>query len=269
MPELPEVETTARGIAPFLVGRKIWQVIVRQPNLRWPVPDDLVSVLTGASCLTVERRAKYLLLTTDKRKLLIHLGMTGSLRLVNPGSPLKPHDHLQFSLGSYELRYHDPRRFGCILWSNSERALNLLSKLGPEPFSDRFSGKWLHDLSRGRKIPVKTFIMTNDVVVGVGNIYSSESLAMAGIRPTRPANRISLIRYNILADAIRTVLSSSIELGGTTLRDFVNSQGEPGYFKQVLKVYGRAGKACNQCDGIILSRIISGRNSFYCPACQV
>lgn len=268
MPELPEVETTRRGITPFLVDEIFSSVVVNQPSLRWPIPDDLESVLTGARCQTIVRRGKYLLIKTDRKTVLAHLGMSGSFRLVNPESALKPHDHVQITTRGLELRYHDPRRFGCILWADSSLSSQLLSRLGPEPFSDTFSGKWLYDLSKVRKVAVKNFIMMSEVVVGVGNIYASESLAMAGIRPSRPANRISQVRYNALAEAIKVVLARSIESGGTTLRDFVNGKGEPGYFQQALQVYGRDGCVCNSCNTRIISKVISGRNSYYCPFCQ-
>ncbi len=268
MPELPEVETTVRGISPYLVGQRFDFVRVSQASLRWPVPFELADILTGATCLSVTRRAKYILIETDDRPVLAHLGMSGSFRLVSPNTPLKTHDHVQIGVGEWELRYHDPRRFGCILWADSERAERLLEGLGPEPLSDAFNGAWLHRLAKTRSVAVKSFIMSNPVVVGVGNIYASEALFMSGIRPTRPANQVSLARYNRLAEAIKTVLARSIESGGTTLRDFVNSDGEPGYFQQTLQVYGRAGEPCRVCDRIIRNEVIGGRSSHYCPNCQ-
>lgn len=268
MPELPEVETTVRGIAPYLTGRRFDFIRVHQASLRWPVPFELSEVLTGATCLSVTRRAKYIQIETDDRPVLAHLGMSGSFRLVQPGSPLKTHDHLQIGVGDWELRYHDPRRFGCILWGDSPRALQLLAQLGPEPLSDAFTGRWLYRQSRSRSIAVKSFIMSNPVVVGVGNIYASEALFMAGIRPTRSANQVSLVRYQALAEAIQLVLRRAIASGGTTLRDFVNSDGEPGYFQQTLQVYGRAGEPCRSCDRIIQNQVIGGRSSCYCAYCQ-
>ena len=268
MPELPEVETTARGIAPFLIGQKFVSVRVNQPSLRWPIPSDFSQRLLNEVCVSVTRRAKYLLIETETTKILSHLGMSGSFRLVDSKTPLKLHDHVQILVGSLELRYHDPRRFGCLLWADSERARRLIDNLGPEPLSDAFCGEWLYLQSKRRKVAVKSFIMTNSVVVGVGNIYASESLFLAGIHPSRPANRISRARYNNLAIQVKKVLSCAIEAGGTTLRDFVNGQGEPGYFQQTLTVYGRAGDPCKRCCHAIGNRMIAGRNSFFCPQCQ-
>jgi len=268
MPELPEVETTARGIAPFLVGQKLTSIRVHQPSLRWPIPADFSQRLADEVCVSVSRRAKYLLIETTNTCVLSHLGMSGSFRLVDPVAPLKPHDHVQIQVGDLELRYHDPRRFGCLLWAESERARQLLKTLGPEPLSDLFNGDWLYKQSRRRSLPVKSFIMTNAVVVGVGNIYASESLFLSGIHPSRAANRVSKARYERLADQIKVVLARAIESGGTTLRDFVNGQGEPGYFQQTLSVYGRGGELCHVCEQPIQSRVIGGRNSFFCSQCQ-
>ena len=268
MPELPEVETTARGIAPFLIGQRFTSIRVNQSSLRWPIPPDFARRLSNQTCLSVSRRAKYLLIATEHALVLSHLGMSGSFRLVDPNTPLKTHDHVQIAVGDLELRYHDPRRFGCLLWADSDRAKQLVDHLGPEPLSDAFDGDWLYAQSRRRSIAVKSFIMTNAVVVGVGNIYASESLFLSGIHPLRAANRISKVRYRVLAEAIKNVLARAIESGGTTLRDFVNGQGEPGYFQQTLMVYGRVGERCRRCDGLIQSRVIGGRNSYFCSHCQ-
>ena len=268
MPELPEVETTVRGIAPYLVNTCFDFVRIHHAGLRWPIPSEFSALLTGERCVQVERRAKYILIHTTERTVLAHLGMSGSFRLVAPGTPLKTHDHVQIGLGELELRYHDPRRFGCMLWADSERGQTLLSSLGPEPLTDAFDGLVLYRGARSKRIAVKNYIMTNQVVVGVGNIYASESLFLAGIRPTRAANRISLARYQRLSETIKQVLRQSIESGGTTLRDFVNGQGEPGYFQQTLQVYGRQGQACRVCETPIQSQVIGGRNSYYCPQCQ-
>ena len=268
MPELPEVETTARGIAPFLIGQPFTSVRVNQPSLRWPIPADFSQRLLNETCLSVSRRAKYLLIETENTQILSHLGMSGSFRLLSPNTPLKIHDHVQMRIGDLELRYHDPRRFGCLLWADSNRARQLISQLGPEPLSDAFSGSWLYEQSRRRSLAVKSFIMTNAVVVGVGNIYASESLFLSGIHPSRAANRISKDRYGVLAEEIKKVLARAIESGGTTLRDFVNGQGEPGYFQQTLSVYGRNGERCRQCEELIQSRVIGGRNSYFCRQCQ-
>lgn len=268
MPELPEVETTARGIAPFLVGRQLSTVTVHQSSLRWPIPESIERLLPGAQCHDVSRRAKYLIFETSHGDLLAHLGMSGSFRLSDPDTPRKTHDHIEIEVGDLILRYHDPRRFGCFLWLKDDRAQALLDNLGPEPLSGDFTGQWLYQQSRNRKIPVKNFIMSNPVVVGVGNIYASESLFMAGIHPARAASRISAVRFETLAECIKQVLSRAIHSGGTTLRDFVNGQGEPGYFQQTLQVYGRAGEPCRQCQKPIESRVIGGRNSFFCSQCQ-
>ena len=268
MPELPEVETTARGIAPFLIGQQFTYVRVNQSALRWPIPSDFEQRLTNEICVSVERRAKYLMIETTNTQIVSHLGMSGSFRLVDPTTPLKKHDHVQIRVGDLELRYHDPRRFGCLLWSESDRAQQLLQHLGPEPLSDAFNGAWLFEQSRGRRLAVKSFIMTNAIVVGVGNIYASESLFLSGIHPQRAANRVSRVRYERLAAEIKEVLARAIASGGTTLRDFVNGQGEPGYFQQTLAVYGRDGEPCRDCAQPIQSRVIGGRNSYYCLTCQ-
>lgn len=268
MPELPEVEITARGIAPFLTGQRFTRVRVHQPSLRWPIPSNFEQRLRNETCISVQRRAKYLIIETTNTRILSHLGMSGSFRLVDPKTPLKKHDHLQIRVGDLELRYHDPRRFGCLLWSDSDRAKQLLRYLGPEPLSDAFNGAWLFEQSRGRSLAVKSLIMTNAIVVGVGNIYASESLFLSGIHPKRAANRISRARYERLAAEIKQVLVRAIALGGTTLRDFVNGKGEPGYFQQTLAVYGKDGEPCHRCTQPIRSRVIGGRNSYYCSSCQ-
>ncbi len=268
MPELPEVETTVRGIRQFLVGSSIDWVRVNQPSLRWPVPSDFADRLIGDVCLSVTRRAKYLQIQNKKSQILAHLGMSGSFRLVEPNTPLKTHDHVQVGFEGLELRYHDPRRFGCLLWAESDHAQKLLRSLGPEPLTDTFTGSWMYAQSRSRSVPVKSFIMNNQIVVGVGNIYAAESLFKSGINPSRAANRISMVRYELLANKIKNVLTRAIEFGGTTLRDFVNSQGEPGYFQQTLAVYGRHGQPCIQCGGILSSEVIGGRNSCFCKICQ-
>ena len=268
MPELPEVETTIRGVRPFLVGKRIEWVQVNQPSLRWVMPSDFADRLVGDKFVSIARRAKYILIQNEHSAILAHLGMSGSFRLVDPSTPVKTHDHVQIRVENLELRYHDPRRFGCLLWADSDRAKNLLHLLGPEPLSDIFDGHWMYAQSRRRSIAVKTFIMNNQIVVGVGNIYASESLFMSGINPLRAANRISMLRYKLLADNIKSVLAQAIESGGTTLRDFVNGQGEPGYFQQALAVYGRDGQSCLQCGNFVVSQIISGRNSYFCKNCQ-
>lgn len=270
MPELPEVETTRRGVAPHVSGAQVAEVIVRQPRLRWPVPDDLPARLLGQKLLEVKRRAKYLLFQFDVGYLVIHLGMSGSLRVVSPGAPVAKHDHvdLVFDNGC-SLRYTDPRRFGAILWLGEDPFEHpLLSKLGPEPLSDDFDGQRLFELSRGKQQSVKTFIMDNPVVVGVGNIYANEALFASGIDPRRPAGKISKVRYQRLADNIKDILAKAVEQGGTTLRDFVGGDGKPGYFKQELKAYGRGGQPCLNCGAVMKEIKLGQRASVYCAKCQ-
>ncbi|WP_411727869.1 bifunctional DNA-formamidopyrimidine glycosylase/DNA-(apurinic or apyrimidinic site) lyase, partial [Methyloglobulus sp.] len=249
MPELPEVETTVRGIAPHVEGQTVKQVIVRQPQLRWPVLETLNDTLTNLSIRSVSRRAKYLLFSTNAGTILLHLGMSGSLRIMPEGKIAGKHDHIDFIFyNSSLLRYNDPRRFGAVLWTTVPVAEHsLLKDLGPEPLLSGFDGNHLYRQSRKRKMPVKSFIMDSHIVVGVGNIYANEALFMAGIHPTRQSGRISLPRYQHLADCIKTVLQNAIQQGGTTLRNFVNEAGNPGYFKQQLRVYGRAGLPCRHC----------------------
>ena len=269
MPELPEVETTCRGIAPHLVNRSIKAIHVHQPKLRWPVPREL-SDLVGKKINSVDRRGKYILLKATNATAIIHLGMSGSLRLSLKSEARKKHDHVEFDLSSkYTLRYHDPRRFGCVLLTYDPVEHHpLLEKLGPEPLLDQFDGEHLFALSRKKKIAVKNFVMDSHVVVGVGNIYASESLYLTGIRPGRACNRVTRQEYAALASNIRRVLEHAINMGGTTLRDFVNSDGNPGYFKQQLNVYGREGEACSTCGSAIKVKTIGQRSSFYCAQCQ-
>ncbi len=269
MPELPEVETTRRGIAPLVEGQEVTGVVTRQPRLRWLVPEFLPAVLPGQRLRQVARRAKYLLLRFDRGTLVLHLGMSGSLRVVQAHTPPAAHDHFDLVLGNRCLRLRDPRRFGAVLWTEEPPETHpLLRHLGPEPLSADFSGEYLYQRSRGRHAPVKSFIMNNQVVVGVGNIYASEALFAAGIHPGRAAGRISLARYRRLAESIQTTLESAIGQGGTTLRDFQQVDGNPGYFVQSLQVYGRAGAACPRCGGTIRQRVIGQRSSYYCPGCQ-
>lgn len=270
MPELPEVETTRRGIEPHLVGEKIIKAVVRQARLRWLVPESLNQQLTNQTIFGVKRRAKYLLLEVGSGHLLIHLGMSGSLRLVNSGTAPGKHDHVDIVLATGKtLRYTDPRRFGSILWLEGDyQEHELLSHLGPEPLTDDFDGEYLFRVSRKRKVPIKSFIMDNKVVVGVGNIYANEALFMAGIGPQRQAGSISRKRYVALTDSIKQVLSEAIRQGGTTLRDFVGGDGKPGYFQQSLQVYGRGGKSCQLCDGILNEIRMGQRSTVFCPRCQ-
>ncbi|MGZ8224341.1 MAG: bifunctional DNA-formamidopyrimidine glycosylase/DNA-(apurinic or apyrimidinic site) lyase [Methylobacter sp.] len=270
MPELPEVETTRRGIAPYIEGQIIKQVIIRQPKLRWPVPEILSQTLTGVSIQSVSRRAKYLLFNTSKGTLLLHLGMSGSLRIMSPAQTVGKHDHIDFIFeDDTVLRFNDPRRFGAVLWTTAPASDHqLLKDLGPEPLLADFDGDLLYSLSRHRKMPVKSFIMDSHIVVGVGNIYANEALFMAGIQPSRQAGRISLLRYQKLADSIRIILQHAIRQGGTTLRNFVNESGKPGYFKQQLSVYGRAGLPCIHCQQPLTETRLANRSTVFCSDCQ-
>jgi formamidopyrimidine-DNA glycosylase len=270
MPELPEVETTRLGLTPHLLGRQIRALELRNPRLRWPVPAELPSMVAGRRIHGLTRRAKYLLLETDGPSLLLHLGMSGSLRRCAPAAPLRPHDHLVFHLDDgFEIRLHDPRRFGCCLLLPEAPAVHpLLAALGPEPLAEGFHGDHLYRLSRGRRAAVKAFIMDQQVVVGVGNIYATEALFLAGIRPGRAAGRVSRREYRDLANRIRTVLAEAIRQGGTTLRDFVREDGSHGYFRQQLRVYGREEQLCLACGTLIRNRRIGNRASAYCPSCQ-
>ena len=270
MPELPEVETTCRGIAPHIEGRVIKQVIVRQPKLRWPVPKTLAEDLTGQRIEAVTRRAKYLLLTTAEGTLIIHLGMSGSLRIMTTEQESKKHDHIDFIFNdNIVLRFNDQRRFGSVLWTAEPIGEHpLLIDLGPEPLLDEFNGELLYKLSRNRKVPVKTFIMDSHIVVGVGNIYANEALFMAGILPTRQAGAVSLARYQKLAECIKLILQQAIQQGGTTLRDFVNEAGKPGYFKQQLKVYGRKELPCVDCQQALIEVRLANRSTVFCKICQ-
>lgn len=270
MPELPEVETTARGIAPWTEGQRITGIVVRQSSLRWPVPATLAQTLKAQVIRKVSRRGKYLLLQTDKGHVLIHLGMSGSLRIVDSKETVRKHDHVDFCLASKQtLRFHDPRRFGCVLWHSGDLALHpLLADLGPEPLAEEFSDDYLFLRSRKRKVPIKQFIMDSHIVVGVGNIYANEALFMAGILPTRLAGSVSKKRYTLLVQAIKQVLSAAIVSGGTTLRDFVGGDGKPGYFKQQLHVYGRAEQECVKCGTSLIEIRQGQRSTVYCSRCQ-
>ncbi|EGW54727.1 bifunctional DNA-formamidopyrimidine glycosylase/DNA-(apurinic or apyrimidinic site) lyase [Candidatus Endoriftia persephonae] len=269
MPELPEVETTRRGIAPHLEGAAVSGIVVRQPRLRWPVPENLSPLLNGQRLNSVGRRGKYLLLNFAPGSLLLHLGMSGSLRVLPNGTPPQRHDHfdLEFDNNSL-LRLRDPRRFGAVLWQPTGECHELLARLGLEPLREGFDGDYLHQIGQSRSVAIKQLIMESRVVVGVGNIYANESLFRAGIHPQRAANRIALARYQRLAAAIVEVLNAAIAQGGTTLRDFQQEDGSPGYFAQQLQVYGRTGEPCPICAEPIRLKTLGQRSSFYCPLCQ-
>ena len=269
MPELPEVETTRRGLDPHLVGKRIRHVVLRRPDLRWPIPYDVVETLPGQRIDAVRRRAKYLLIETKAGSALLHLGMSGSLRVLPEKTPVTTHDHVDIAIaGGRVLRFNDPRRFGCLLWQPAGETHELLQALGPEPLSEEFDGDHLFERSRGRIAPVKTFLMDQRVVVGVGNIYAAESLFRAGISPLREAGKVSRERYALLGRAVKGILASAITRGGTTLRDFINPDGAPGYFEQELSVYGRGGQPCRNCGRALRSADIGQRASVWCGHCQ-
>jgi formamidopyrimidine-DNA glycosylase len=281
MPELPEVETTRRGLAPHVEGRRVVAVTLRRPDLRWPIPGEVPALLPGQRIDAVRRRAKYLLLDTAAGSALLHLGMSGSLRVLPADTPVTTHDHVDLALEGKGrtpgrvLRFNDPRRFGCLLWQRPGETHELLRGLGPEPLangdSDRtpaFDGDYLFALSRGRKTAVKSFLMDQRVVVGVGNIYAAEALFAAGISPLRAAGRISRERYALLADAVKRILARAITRGGTTLRDFLAPDGAPGYFEQELSAYGRGGAPCPNCGRPLKQAWIGQRATVWCGHCQ-
>jgi formamidopyrimidine-DNA glycosylase len=269
MPELPEVETTRRGLAPHLEGALVRAVLQRRDDLRWPIPGEIRAHLPGARIETVRRRAKYLLLDTHAGSALLHLGMSGSLRVLPAATPVRAHDHVDLALdGGRVLRFNDPRRFGCLLWQPAGTTHALLRGLGPEPLSEDFHGQHLFERSRGRSAPVKTFLMDQRIVVGVGNIYAAESLFRAGIHPLRAAGKVSRARYVALATAVQQILAYAIERGGTTLRDFISPDGAPGHFEQELSVYGRGGLPCKACGTTLRQEQIGQRTTVWCPRCQ-
>lgn len=269
MPELPEVETTRRGLSPHLIGRRVLAVTLRRADLRWPIPTAIRDELPGQRIADVARRAKYLLLEAQTGSVLLHLGMSGSLRVLPVEIPPGVHDHVELLLDSGKLlRFNDPRRFGSLLWQPAGTLHPLLARLGPEPLSDAFDGAHLWRASRGRRAAVKTFLMDQSIVVGVGNIYAAEALFAAGIAPRTPGGRISLRRYQALAVAVQRILAHAIERGGTTLRDFISPDGAPGYFEQELLVYGREGQRCKACKTPLRHAMIGQRASVWCPRCQ-
>lgn len=270
MPELPEVETTCKGIAKHLTNKTIAKIIIRQPKLRWPIPSRLKQILPQQKIISVKRRAKYILISTTSGTLILHLGMSGSLRIVKATTPFDKHDHFDLILTNGNcLRLHDPRRFGAVLWTTKPPLEHkLLCKLGPEPLTKNFNAEDLYKKSRKRKVTIKQFIMDAQVVVGVGNIYASEALFLAGIHPRKTADSINLTRYEKLVKAIKKVLTAAIKQGGTTLKDFTQSNGKPGYFQQQLNVYGRKDEPCLVCKKPISHCVLGQRATYYCTQCQ-
>jgi formamidopyrimidine-DNA glycosylase len=269
MPELPEVETTKLGLAPLLVGKKISAVKIRQDQLRWPIASDLASQITGNRVQAVTRRGKYLLIGIGGGTLIVHLGMSGSLRLLRQATPPSKHDHVDINFASGDqLRFNDPRRFGSLHFTTAPQEHWLLRHLGPEPLGDTFTADYLWQQSQQRRVAIKPHLMNGRIVVGVGNIYASEALFRAGIHPMRAAGRIAERRFPALVASIREVLAEAIEAGGTTLKDFVGGDGRPGYFQQELFVYGREGLPCLQCKSPIKNRVLGQRASYYCSGCQ-
>ncbi len=269
MPELPEVETTRRGIEPFVVGRVVRELRVREHRLRWPIAKDLARTLAGLRIDSVARRGKYLLLESRRGALIIHLGMSGSLRVVDASEKPETFDHVDLVLeGGNCLRLRDPRRFGCVLWSTDPAHHPLLRHLGPEPLEGSSQGAYLFRKSRGRVRAIRDLLIDGRIIAGIGNIYANEALFAAGIDPRRAAGRISRARYARLGDAIRETLREAIEAGGTTLRDFRGGDGRPGYFQQSLKVYGRRNAPCPRCHTPLRGQSVGARSVFFCPRCQ-
>jgi formamidopyrimidine-DNA glycosylase len=269
MPELPEVETTRLGLVPLVVGRRIRDVVVRERRLRWPVPRDLASRLKGRAVESISRRGKYLLFDCGTGHLLVHLGMSGSLTLVPAGTAACLHDHVDIGFeGGGTMRLNDPRRFGAVLWVREPGRHALLRDLGVEPFDGTFDGRYLHERARGRRVAVKQFLMDAHNVTGVGNIYANEALFAARLHPSRAAGRISRQRYEVLAREVRATLRRAIASGGSTLRNFVGSDGRPGYFQQQYAVYGRAGEPCPACGVPLRTTRHSNRATFFCGSCQ-
>jgi formamidopyrimidine-DNA glycosylase len=271
MPELPEVETSRRGIEPHLLNKTITSIKIRQHKLRWPIPKNLPSLATGQKITQVCRRAKYIYLKLDNGSIIIHLGMSGSLRICTDKTAPEKHDHIDIRVSNNKiLRLRDPRKFGCVLWAPSDiNEHKLIKPLGPEPLEEEFDAEYLHKKANNRQCSIKALIMNSHIVVGVGNIYASESLFKAGINPKRKAGKISRPRLLKLVDAIKLTLNEAINEGGTTLRDFTGISGQPGYFAQKLLVYGRNGEKCTQCSEPIKQFTQQSRSTFYCTKCQI
>jgi formamidopyrimidine-DNA glycosylase len=270
MPELPEVETSRRGIEPHLKNSTITGIKIRQHKLRWPIPKNLPTLATNKKIRDVGRRAKYINLQLDNGNVIIHLGMSGSLRICKEDTPAEKHDHIDFIMSNKKiLRLRDPRKFGCVLWTDEPLAEHeLIKSLGPEPLDDEFNADYLWAKAQKRTSSIKSFIMNSHIVVGVGNIYASESLFKAGINPKRKAGKISKDRMIKLVDAIKQTLTDAIRQGGTTLRDFTSETGKPGYFAQQLQVYGRAGEPCRVCGSTVRQITQQQRSTYYCASCQ-
>jgi formamidopyrimidine-DNA glycosylase len=268
MPELPEVETTKRGLTPHLLEQRIEKIVLRRADLRWPIPEKILT-LEGQVIRALSRRAKYLLVHTDVGDAVWHLGMSGSLRVLPTATPVRLHDHVDWLLPDQRvLRFHDPRRFGSLLYQNQAEPLALLAHLGPEPLSDAFDADYLFRHTRARSVPIKHRLMDQACVVGVGNIYAAEALFQAGVRPQRIASKVTKMECQKLVDAIKSILQYAIERGGTTLRDFINPDGAPGYFEQELFVYGRFGEPCKRCAAPIKAAALGNRQSLFCGKCQ-
>ena len=269
MPELPEVETTRRGLEPLITDKKIVSIHIYKKKLRWEIPSHLTSTLKNQTIKAISRRAKYLLVQFEKGQLVMHLGMSGSIRVTPSSEPLRKHEHFEIKLDNLtSIKFHDPRRFGSVLWQNLNETISLLKNLGPEPLSYEFDNNSLHKASIGKSKNIKTFIMDSSVVVGVGNIYASESLFLAGISPNRKAGKTSKKRFIVLTECIKNVLSDAINNGGTTLNDFYSVDSNPGYFSQLLSVYGRDGMPCVRCSVKIKRIIQNQRATYFCPKCQ-
>lgn len=268
MPELPEVETALNGVSPYLKGFTIEKIVVRQAKLRWPVSPELLQ-LSGQKVTALSRRAKYLIIHTPQGYIIGHLGMSGSVRIVPHASPVEKHDHLDIVMNNGKLlRYNDPRRFGAWLWTDNLTDFHLFLKLGPEPLSDAFNADYLFKKSRKKQTALKTFLMDNAVVVGVGNIYANESLFLCGLHPQKTAKTLTKAQCERLVHTIKQELTRAIQQGGTTLKDFLQPDGKPGYFAQELQVYGHKARPCPKCGTKIESVVIGQRNSFFCPVCQ-
>jgi len=270
MPELPEVETTRRGIEFFVVGRIIDKIVVREPRLRWRIPKQLPELAAGQRVVQLRRRAKYLVFDLERGSMILHLGMSGSLRVLPASTPPSMHDHVDIVLDSGQcLRFNDPRRFGSLLWADGDPLQHkLLKSLAPEPLSDEFHGEYLARAAKGRSVAIKQLIMNGQVVVGVGNIYASEALFRAGVRPRRAAGRLKRPEFDALVKAIKDVLNDAIREGGTTLRDYINPEGNPGYFRQKLYVYERTKDPCRVCKTPIKHLVQGQRSTYFCPQCQ-